>query len=108
MTDATSSRGRIVTLGRSRFTRWHTRLALAGGFCLVSAPVGASCVAPVLSQGLHAGYTIVDREDTTRQYDLYVGSTYDAASSSGAKPVPLIVDLHGLDATATAQRLLSH
>ncbi len=68
---------------------------------------GATCVPTPLAAGLHANYELVDREGSTRRYDLYLPAAYDAASAGGAKPLPLVVDLHGFTAGKEDQALVS-
>jgi polyhydroxybutyrate depolymerase len=60
-----------------------------------------------LGGGLHANFPLVDREGVTRQYDIYVPSTYNEVSNNGSRPQALVVDLHGLTASKENQESLS-
>jgi polyhydroxybutyrate depolymerase len=83
-------------------------LALSLATLLVAASQApARCVAPAAVPGLATDLPVVDREGVTRRYDLYVPASYTAASGGGTKPVPMVLDLHGVYANKTDQRLLS-
>jgi polyhydroxybutyrate depolymerase len=95
-------------LHRSFTDRLRGGVMFAALISIVGAgPAIATCVVPAPTEDLHTNYSLVDREGTTRQYDLYVSSTYSETSDDGALPRPLIVDLHGLNATKENQELLS-
>jgi len=88
---------------------WHNTMAAVAAALLANAPLrtAATCVAARLTPGMHSDFTLQDREGSTRRYDIYVPSSYDAVSGGGDRPVPLVVDLHGLLAGKQDQESLS-
>ena len=97
---------------RDRGNRQLTRAsggvaAMVLAVSLCAATAGATCVASPPAEGLHAGLPLVDREGVTRQYDLYVPTSYDELSDGGSRPRPLVVDAHGWTASKETQQGLS-
>jgi polyhydroxybutyrate depolymerase len=76
-------------------------LAIAGILCPM--PSGATCIPGArLAAGMHSDLQFV-WAGHTYTYDLYVPGAY----ASTDKPLPLLIDAHGLDATKEDQELLS-
>ncbi|HZR82857.1 MAG TPA: PHB depolymerase family esterase [Candidatus Binatia bacterium] len=104
MTVEPTTSPRVPAASGSRLRRLRAGALLV---VLVARTAGATCVAPSPSPGLVSDIPLTDREGAARAYDLYIPGSYPAASASGDRPVPLVVDLHGFDASKSQQRALS-